>query len=731
MKPNQETHSVTVTGSTASGSFGISKEDEAAVMGILRDSLYSDKILAVLREYSANAWDANRMVGKGDVPITVTLPTRAAPELVIRDSGPGLSREDVFTIYTQYGASTKRSSDAAVGMLGIGSKSGFAYADSFTVTSWHGGTKAIYVAALDPSDKGVINLLHEECLDCGRRVRNEKDEPEAVCCECTSRMGGETGVQVSISVRREDISDFEERAEALYEHFTPRPIINCDLPEIPTSRTALVSGSIDYLSDGNYNAGKWWAVMGCIAYRIDLDQLTLCAEHACLRKLSGTLKFDIGDVQINASRETLQYKAKTKDALVEKFTALVDEYVVHVLAELEDPALKPFERRLRALTISALDLPIPDDIKELAKGWVRVFEESDSGPFTIVRNGSATNQLTVDSELVLYLDDTHKNLKGYPLGQYHYVIRPKKGTKIEITDLHTLVDTYLDACGLTGVPVKLLSALVWTEPHNSRGGSDPAKRIKHRATMFVFNGSNRYRAPYSSCWDIETRVAEDTDVYVVLENFKAAGYESFYRDYAEDQELATAFGVKLPPVYGYKQTKKKKVDTSKLVGKNYETWRVEFVKGLLTPERIALLQRAWWTTIGPYASAADQKRLVKELGPRHPITRLATARDRAERKFDHHLRNAIVKLATRNGYRQNTSDAQKAIDEMHVRYPLLKHHGINKVWHRGYYGSEQDERAAWVEYIKLVDAREKTLTATASIANSNSKGNNDASVSVH
>ena len=103
-------------------SFGISHGDQAHIMRILRDQLYSDKVLAVLREYSSNAWDANRMVGRGNIPIEVNLPTLMQPYLSIKDFGPGLSRDDVFNVYTQYGASTKHDSNIAVGMPGIGSK---------------------------------------------------------------------------------------------------------------------------------------------------------------------------------------------------------------------------------------------------------------------------------------------------------------------------------------------------------------------------------------------------------------------------------------------------------------------------------------------------------------------------------------------------------------------------------------------------------------------------------
>jgi hypothetical protein len=152
---------VVSSGVTSQGKFGISRRSQAHIMTILRDNIYTDKILAVLREYSSNAWDAHRMVGKGDLPIQITLPDNDSPSLVIRDFGPGMSPREVFNIYTQYGESTKRGTDDAVGMMGIGSKSAFAYSDSFTVTSWNGGMRRIYVAVLDASNEGDMQCLDE------------------------------------------------------------------------------------------------------------------------------------------------------------------------------------------------------------------------------------------------------------------------------------------------------------------------------------------------------------------------------------------------------------------------------------------------------------------------------------------------------------------------------------------------------------------------------------------
>ena len=65
---------------TDSARFGISAADSVHLMTILRDTLYSDKVLAVIREYSANAWDAAR-----GTPIEVALPTHSAPVFSVRD----------------------------------------------------------------------------------------------------------------------------------------------------------------------------------------------------------------------------------------------------------------------------------------------------------------------------------------------------------------------------------------------------------------------------------------------------------------------------------------------------------------------------------------------------------------------------------------------------------------------------------------------------------------------
>lgn len=223
MEPEYTERQVTSGGVSQSAQFAISMADQTHIMTILRDTLYTDRVLAVLREYSANAWDAHRQSGKADLPIKVTIPTDMDPTLRIRDFGSGMSQEDVFRIYSQYGASTKRDDNIAVGMMGIGSKSGFAYSDTFTVVSWNGGMKRIYIALLNETDTGTINLLAEE--PCGE----------------------ETGIEIQIPVRHQDMWNSTRRPQTCSVTSSPcqTSISNCrQFRTRPSQNTGSLTDSV-------------------------------------------------------------------------------------------------------------------------------------------------------------------------------------------------------------------------------------------------------------------------------------------------------------------------------------------------------------------------------------------------------------------------------------------------------------------------------------------------------
>ncbi len=76
-------------------------DDRKAMIELLRSKIYSDKILAVIREYSTNASDANVEAGRGNDPITISLPTRLSQEFRVKDTGFGLTPEEIDLFMSQ------------------------------------------------------------------------------------------------------------------------------------------------------------------------------------------------------------------------------------------------------------------------------------------------------------------------------------------------------------------------------------------------------------------------------------------------------------------------------------------------------------------------------------------------------------------------------------------------------------------------------------------------------
>src|SRR6478735_5428255 len=111
--------------------------------------LYSNRELAVIREYSTNAYDSNVEKALRDghdiEPIQVGLPNAMNPYFTVQDYGVGMSEETMREVYLTFGESSKRDSDDYNGMLGFGSKSAVAYTNTFTVTSVKNGRKVVAV----------------------------------------------------------------------------------------------------------------------------------------------------------------------------------------------------------------------------------------------------------------------------------------------------------------------------------------------------------------------------------------------------------------------------------------------------------------------------------------------------------------------------------------------------------------------------------------------------------
>jgi hypothetical protein len=292
---------VSTHGITETRQFSIKANGKA--FKVLIDGLYSDKIRAVIREIWTNAFDAHVMAGNADQPFDCHLPTIFEPVFRVRDYGVGMSHEQIMVLYTTVFESSKEDTNSQVGKLGLGSKSPFAYVDTFTVTSWDGTMKRSYSAFIGEDYIPRIASMGEEA----------SDEPR--------------GIEISFPVKSGDIHSFMEAAKKtalgfdVLPNFVGAPIRMAPL-EVITSGTRW-----KLVSNGDYSLGAH-AKQGCVVYPIDPNAVSgLSYNQQQLLRSGFFIEFPIGDLEITASREGLGYDAPTQKNIREAVEQIEREIV--------------------------------------------------------------------------------------------------------------------------------------------------------------------------------------------------------------------------------------------------------------------------------------------------------------------------------------------------------------------------------------------------------------------
>lgn len=285
----------------AIGEFKI--KSSAKAFQILSSGLYSNKIRAIIRELSCNAVDSHVAAGKPNAPITVHLPNQFEPYFSVTDYGIGLDNDQVVNIYTTYFESTKTESDDYIGALGLGSKSPFSYTDNFTVTAIKNNVKRIYSAFINAVGAPSIVLMDESSTE------------------------EHNGIEVKLAVTNtSDFAKFKEEAQQVFTYFTVKPkVIGQYTPiEIEYNTVDLMPGvSVRKLVPGYYggnNASN--AIMGNIAYPINIPNASMIGPNAIYLNQGLDIRFNIGDLDIQASREGLSYIPETIAAIKQKLEGI-------------------------------------------------------------------------------------------------------------------------------------------------------------------------------------------------------------------------------------------------------------------------------------------------------------------------------------------------------------------------------------------------------------------------
>lgn len=293
-------------------------EDRQAIIEVLRSKLYSDKPLAPIREYATNAADSHVEAGIANEPIKVTIPTAISPELRIRDFGVGLTPDEIEKIYCRYGRSTKRTTNAQTGQLGLGCKSAFAYGDNFMVVSYKDGVKTTYNLTIS----GVCSAIAAEPMT---------DEDR-------------NGIEVVVPVAQDDVRTFQDKAINFFKYWKVCPVLNGgDVVKLDLLREELANKPLFSEDDWEirpvdsrdyYSEERGIAVMGNVPYPINWgivnNKLNFTRNDRgevlfqFIRSNKTILRFAIGDLDFSASRESLEYTEKTCKAIVTKVEQILE-----------------------------------------------------------------------------------------------------------------------------------------------------------------------------------------------------------------------------------------------------------------------------------------------------------------------------------------------------------------------------------------------------------------------
>lgn len=293
--------------------------NDPILMSMLSTGLYGNPLKSMVQEVTFNAWDAHRMGKCLDKPIDIYFNDTTG--LIIRDYGPGIPPGQTFTdIYFTYGGSTKRDDDDATGGFGLGSKSPFAYTDTFNVTNHHNGEKHMHI-------------MH--------RVHDENDGGPGHTPIIEGAPTDQKGLMVSIPFKNQQdkIRAWKYLKEILYLSGI-KATIHWDGDDndegIPPTEL-VVSDSLkptEFVNREDNPHGKLYAVYGGVSYEIPNRE-----EYATDYKFLQALGNQLGDIYIGFAPNTLT-PLPTREGLnmsersIESITTALETIQEHFMSHL-------------------------------------------------------------------------------------------------------------------------------------------------------------------------------------------------------------------------------------------------------------------------------------------------------------------------------------------------------------------------------------------------------------
>lgn len=346
----------------------------AKAFQILSSGIYKNKIRAVAREVICNAVDAHMLNGTAK-RFEIKPPSEIDPRFIVTDFGPGLSKESMLEIYTQYFASTKNGGE--IGGFGLGAKSPFSYTDTFSVESRHCGIVRTYTAM-------IVNGQPEMTMTYEGQMSDLEH----------------SGVTVTVPVKLNDIYEWEKEIAYI---LRPFPKSSYDVGSLSVESLEDIDGYNSNWFGTNKTFGSdgdgLYAVYGNIVYPLDrtpgLDAKWLGSKFRTVY-----VHFDTNTLMPQPSREELQDDEVTVKNIIDRISKLDSDLMEADLNHLDN--IKHPRQLARAVNnLAPRQYSILESKGTLIKGknvhQLTTFEPSVFEPITKLINGHNTIRVFVET----------------------------------------------------------------------------------------------------------------------------------------------------------------------------------------------------------------------------------------------------------------------------------------------------------------------------------------------
>jgi hypothetical protein len=279
---------------------------------IFRDNIYTDKILAVVREWVSNAVDEHL---KHSIKQPVETGVKEG-RFFVRDFAKGLDDNGIRNVFGKYFRSTKSDSDQPIGGFGVGAKAGHCYQDAFYVSSFHNGIKTIYSCILGGDESGASI----------GQVIEMSQEPTT-----------ESGLLVEIEIKEDRVNNGDTGTFAFYSYIMASTATLAEIKVVddsgyyknPNNKTLILEKdgirfySFDDAFDGNR---EYMMTMGGVKYNTPKSFNGFAFQKDCEPLTTIQIDVPVGFFEVPISREFFRETAKFTNG-IQKCEAILSEFI--------------------------------------------------------------------------------------------------------------------------------------------------------------------------------------------------------------------------------------------------------------------------------------------------------------------------------------------------------------------------------------------------------------------